>query len=542
MKTLKLFALFFLVAFVVFGFYWKKESDAIKQGVQSQIDALNHQNGAVSLQYDAILSNGFPSEIAVSLSDPRLQLNESNFLSQFIKKIDMIGPLTMRFSLPGDLKSIDYMGDTIVSFPIQREGGEFSYLLKGNWTISDGPHALLKDEARFLTDKNGSPFWERLSVDDLTLGLENIHVSDLQLKTAVLSLKKGQLHLANRKKGQEGRELVFEIKTKGLNLKDLSSYLFKQSKDETFFTDLNRAFAEASYSNLGNIDWEFDFKADAPNFEKWERALKGFPTSLLLEPVPAISLTSKNRYAYEGMVQSQEEYSLSIENTPQGTEVAAIKAHMHTSFTKAYREALIKALRELSQTASSLHPSTQTEKNIQELIVHHADLIENLVPQFDKMGIFDSLFDLHAEVDRKKMKGSVHLRHLDFMTDLYGIRMEGKAVGDFASGKCKIHLIHYRPLVKDLMSYVNRLIAAGNVIFKDVSPLLHPLSSSSEEKIVLFLQEIADQKQKNGDDLTITIAIKDGAVLIGKEPLLQFLSKASPLIDQINQELYSTPK
>lgn len=538
-KIFSLLVFLLLVAFVLLTLYWKKESEKIEKGIQTHIDSLSNESDNFKLTYERIQTEGYPFEFKVALINPAIDFPSSKLHEELSGDLRTAGEIVMHFSLKGDLTTIQYAGDTIftTSHPVNEKSSQ--YLFQGKALVVNDKAPLLKDAVKFLTEEQETSLWDEINVEKLAIHLEDVRLKSKTSGKSILSLGRFDADFSMLPKNEDNQKILFQLKASDVSYSQLLSYLMDKSEDGNFFDSLNKDFIEALYKQLGNVNEEFKFELDIHSLAKWSQVLKGFPMTLVQDGWPAAILKLQNAYQFKDKLAYEGELYFTVKNLAPEKEASTIESKVQYHFTKGYREALIATIRDVSKKAAALEVVTPEEKDFQDFVVSHRDLIEELVPNFEGFGVVESALNLELGVDKETLSIKVDLDTLEILTKLYGIKIQGKGEGSIGSfsGDLIFHLIHYKRLVKEAVAYINKCIAVANIAFKESLPHLEAISPSLEGKVLNFLNEIGDQQQKDSDHLTITVIANEELVTVGKVSGSEFLEKAHTLKDEMTKEV-----
>ena len=198
-------------------------------------------------------------------------------------------------------------------------------------------------------------------------------------------------------------------------------------------------------------------------------------------------------------------------------------------YTKEYVSAMIDAIRAVSKEAQNFRPSNQDQENFKNILTQHVDEVTALVPRMDEFGTVKFNHEVKIDFDKKKFETDVNLSKLEFTSALYGVHLTGglKAGEENYSGSFTLDLSKYTDLVRDIISYYNRVILVLNRMQPGQNYPLIP--DHAGQDVIEYVRAISNAPEKDSKDVSITASYLDGKTKVGTLSLPDFLKKTEEL-------------
>jgi len=453
--------LFSLVLFCLVGYtgFWLWQAHRLKSSVK---EALSYQNYGVEIEYDTLLSRGFPLEIQIQIEKPRLKIpagfsRSLNYTSE--------GRINTTFSLQGELKSIDSTGISQLYFSGKKAK---------KWQIESQMHVnLLANGATFLLqDVNISRQEQPYShIDNLQVDIVRTSPSpDRQLIQVDFAMK--------------GHERIMPSQPEDLKT------------EKGAWTYLKDLFSV----KRGKTNNSFTIKADLPSQEVLQK-LMSFPALLLQEKWPYVNVDVV-------AVHSKDDLS-------------SYSGDLHFKFGQEADDLFTFQM----SSGGSLHFSSNLYDSLVDML-GGIDLevdLKPLVPKFHEFGTiinkWKSSFDLNKSqiLSLSGLEGTIRLSDIEFTSDLYGIRIGAEVtnLNQPFTVYCSVDVLNFRRLINDLVGYYNRVYSIFNVLQVANVPPLYPLTDETVAKVLAYLDQIGSEPSQNVD-LSLKFTYRDGKMQLGE--------------------------
>ncbi|KIC74552.1 hypothetical protein DB41_IJ00230 [Neochlamydia sp. TUME1] len=472
-------------------------------------------SGFYRLDAEDVSVQGFPFSYEVKLSKPRYTLLQEGKKSMLSPTLGIEGSLKIGTDILGKSYWLKQEGDLKYIVPNSSQANAKEYICKGNREIrleTAHPHysyAFIHPFAELPKGFNAENFsiYEILRESKMVSYEDHDFVlfeKNGEVQKQWLSFSKGELCWKHHPHKNKENKFLFNLDIEDAEAAKQGKALlghFKKIMELNPDIAVDIPYLLSSGKNTINLEFEASLP---PHLALWNfLSAENFDITLH-------KLNIKNLYGQVSatfkIAHTQEENdhrNLHLEFrtdstlTPQGIEA------IHRQFMEGLK---LKA----SESVSSA--SEQESQLLDELLKCCKDRLEDIIPDYAKLGKKSFIFDTDVKIRDVAKKPSLHqiiIHNFDLITQPYGIKSYGQAefIENHPQGKYEFEWKNYKQMIHDLVAYFNRIHPVLEKIAEfNKQPLsLSIIDEDKEEKIIDFFLSLANEASKESAALSVTI-------------------------------------
>lgn len=536
MRTSSIFLPIFLVAVLVGFWFWRTHE--LKTFVESKIkDIEEHQGDNYTFKHGGIESRGFPLRSEVAVKYPRITFNDEVGVNEIFLDGDLILGTSwmgseMWFRQTGTThalaanddgsnpKTTDHWlisGDTTLTFS-PSDIGLFK-VIPESFRTNDGK-AILNDIAR-----RGQFHAENLHVKNALHGgtVNMADVVNLEDATHLLDFKNLNAGWKNSSKDKDIDQFVFSADAQYEN-----ALLNQLKKEDAKLPDLGLF----KFDLQGSVT--YDKNLDLDNIEQLFESTQTKPFAFEIT-----RLSSSNNY-------DKSISSLALRTTPYEKH----KVDMHfeakndATLSKEGYQVTVYEIQKLLENARENVPEDQKE-----LYAKLPALVADIFPRYYELGKVNTNIDLNLDFGGGLipfMLNNFDLRHFDWTSPLYGVRVNGSFRGPMEGflGSANVNIDNYRHLIESLASYYNSVLKSLSKAFGEekINQYARQVPPELVERLIAFLKKISNNPASNEKDIAITITHSSDGLKIGTLPAEEVAAEGDQLFKDFEAAIRGNQK
>ncbi|MFI5344601.1 MAG: hypothetical protein ACHQUC_10325, partial [Chlamydiales bacterium] len=242
---MKLFKIIFFSFAAVVGAYsafWYIESNALEKILKLHIDQLNLEGeGEIHLEYASFEKGGYPFEISVAMLNPKITVASPTEVStEASVLIHTDGKMIDHFSPLGQLKSFEYVGKTHVLIP-HEQGHSSQFIVEGAMLLKSESGSLIPSLALnnlSKLDQLLENVWTNINLDDSSIHLSGLKISDALKNVPVIDIEKIDLHFVRQQKNDLNQTIKLLLNVDGFDSSLPISYSYERDEKATLYDKL----------------------------------------------------------------------------------------------------------------------------------------------------------------------------------------------------------------------------------------------------------------------------------------------------------------
>jgi len=514
---------------IVVGFWWWRTHE-LKNFVETKVKEIEaNQGDKYTFKHGGIESHGFPFKSEVSIKYPSFTLKNENEP----REVFLDGDLTLGSSLMGSDMWFKSNGMTHIlsgSEEVNDKKTTDHWLISGEQTLTFTPHDIgiftavpesfragdLKAILRDIANK-GQMAGQSVQIKNV------LHNGNVKMVDAVsvddamslLDIKTYNSGWKNTSKDKDLDQFTFSSEAKYEN-----SLLDQYKKDDNSLPDLGLF----KMNMEGQVTYDKNLSLN--NTEQILESLQTKPFSLEIS-----RLNSSNNY-------DSSNTSFALRSTPHENRKLDVHFDLKNDakFSKEGYDVLIYQLQRFVENAKENVP----EEN-KALYAKLPSLIAEIFPRYYELGKANTNLDLDLDLGGgfiPFMLNNLDLKHLDWTSPLYGVRVNGSFRGPMEGflGTADIHIDNYRHLIESFASYYNSTLKSLAKAFgeAEVNQRARQVPPALVEKLIAFLKKVSNEPSKDTKDIVITITHNSEGVKIGTLPAEKVALEANELFKEID--------
>lgn len=517
MKKLSSLIILIVVLALLYTGFWFYQAHRVKALVVNHLNEYEKPDAqGYHVKVDDVSVHGYPFNYEVQLSNPKyekVQEPKSDVQQDF--KIAVDGVIKIGTDIFGRSYWVKQEGDVNYIPKNIDDKDSKRYEVKGNLNLKvDVKHPQYVQA--FMHPFFGLPkvFYQEnptfqalldelkmASYEDHDFGLYEIDGDTKQL----VGFSKGWVRWMHSPNGKEEEKFVFNFDLKDFEAAENGRPLIPHLKK---LMDLNTDMAiDIPYilgSGKNNIS--LDFEAILPrNFDVWNF----FNYKNIVFELKKLEMD--NLYG-----QTSAKFDFDLKENEKDNRNLHVNFKTESSITEKGSEAIHKQFIDGLKLKVAAQPSDPDNKVLVDLLKCCQDRLQDIIPNYTKLGTMQFIFDADVKVKNISMTGAldkININALDLLAKPYGIKSHGSAdfLNNQASGKYEINWINYKEMIHDLIAYYNRIYP----IFEKFSeankqPISIGLINDTQEKeIADFFKSISNDTSSENATITITIDFTD---------------------------------